>query len=551
MRRPRILVALVALVVAGASVVAVTVWRDRRASPAPVADGAPHFVNETLSAGVDHSYSGGFEFFVGGGVAAFDCDGDGFDELFFAGGSEPAALFRNESEIGGELSFSEQGSPVTALTEVTGAYPLDVDSDRHVDLVVLRRGGNVVLRGLGDCAFEDANDQFGLERGDDWTVAFSATWEADNVLPTMAFGSYLVPDGGTTCSESWLVRPAAVGARYDSPIALTPGYCTLSVLFSDWSRSGQRDLRMANDRHYYIGGSEQLWRIPPGEKPRLYTEADGWKPLKIWGMGIASQDLTGDGYPEVFITSQSDNKLQTLADGPARPTYDDIAFERGVITHMPYTGGDELPSTAWHAQFEDVNNDGFFDLFISKGNVEAQVDSAMRDPSNLLIGQVDGTFVEGAPEAGVVSFDRARGATLVDLNLDGMLDLVVVNRETNVAVWRNVGHGDVKRPRPMGHWLELQVQQAVPNVDAIGAWVEVQFGGRTVAREVTVGGGHASGQIGWIHVGLGEAVSAEVRVRWPNGEVGPWMTFGADQFLTIKRGEAAPRRWKPGQNVSP
>ena len=73
---------------------------------------------------------------------------------------------------------------------------------------------------------------------------------------------------------------------------------------------------MSNDRHYYTDGEEQLWRITPGEAPRLYTEADGWHPMQIWGMGIASQDVTGDGYPEVFLTSQADNKLQTLENGP-------------------------------------------------------------------------------------------------------------------------------------------------------------------------------------------------------------------------------------------
>ena len=39
--------------------------------------------------------------------------------------------------------------------------------------------------------------------------------------------------------------------------------------------------------------------------------------MQIWGMGIASHDLTGDGYPEVYLTSQGDNKLQTLTSGPA------------------------------------------------------------------------------------------------------------------------------------------------------------------------------------------------------------------------------------------
>ena len=55
----------------------------------------------------------------------------------------------------------------------------------------------------------------------------------------------------------------------------------------------------------------------------------------------------------------------------------------------------------------------------------------------------------------------------------------------------------------MGHWIGLRLTEPAPNRDAIGAWVEVQAGDRTIQREVTVGGGHASGQLGWIHFGLG------------------------------------------------
>src|SRR5262249_10870700 len=117
---------------------------------------APRFVDDTSVSGVDHRYTGGFEYFVGGGVAAFDCADDGRADLSLAGGSEPAALYHNDSPIGGALRFSRMPSPVTDLTGVTGAYPLDIDGDGHVDLVVLRHGGDVVLRGLGGCQFEDA-----------------------------------------------------------------------------------------------------------------------------------------------------------------------------------------------------------------------------------------------------------------------------------------------------------------------------------------------------------------------------------------------------------
>jgi hypothetical protein len=318
------------------------------------------------------------------------------------------------------------------------------------------------------------------------------------------------------------------------------------MLFSDWDRSGRRDLRVTNDRHYYIDGMDQLWRVAAGEPPRLYTAADGWVPMKIWGMGIASYDLTGDGYPEVFLTSQGDNKLQTLAGDSTQPAYRDIALARGATATRPFTGGDVLPSTAWHPQFEDVNNDGFMDLFISKGNVNAQPDFASRDPSDLLLGQPDGTFVEAADGAGIVRFARGRGAALADFNLDGLLDLVLVNYGTDTMIWRNMGSGTTDAAAPMGHWIGLQLEQPGPNPDGIGAWLEIRVGDSITRREVTIGGGHAGGQLGWIHAGLGAATSADVRVQWPNGEDGPWIHVDADEFARIERGSTAARRWVPG-----
>ena len=507
---------------------------------------APRFVEEAISAGVEHAYQGEYTFFVGGGVAAFDCDGDLRPELYLAGGSAPAALFRNRTQTGGALRFEQVADPVTDLTSVTGAYPLDIDGDELTDLVVLRRGENMILRGLGACRFERANQSLGLAGGEAWTVGFSATWETPAaVLPTLAFGDYVTLDAQESalgCPDNQLIRPTDSGTVYAAPVALSPGWCTLSMLFSDWDRSGRRDLRVSNDRHYYRDGEEQLWRIEPGQAPRLYGREDGWARLQIYGMGIASQDLTGDGYPEVYLTSQGDNKLQTLADGPARPIFEDIALRRGATAHRPYAGGDILPSTAWHAEFDDVNADGYPDLFVTKGNVEAMTEFAMKDPSNLMLGQPDGTFVEAAEAAGLLSYARARGATLTDLDLDGMLDLVVVNRRENVKVYHNVGAGSAAAPEAMGAWIHLRLAQDDPNHDGIGSWIEVKVADRVTTRELTVGGGHAGGELGWIHAGLGSADRAEVRVRWPDGELGPWQPIEANRFGIIERGrnEVAP-----------
>jgi len=532
---------LVALVVVGAGAIG------------PGQPPTPHYVEEAMAAGLDHRYDGDFQYFVGGGVATFDCNDDGLPDVYLAGGSGPAALFANRSPVGGALRFERVASPVTDLDAVTGAYPLDVDGDGITDLAVLRVGESEILRGLGDCRFERANEALGVDTGNAWTAAFSATWEEANRLPTLAFGRYVNVDANGdatyTCPPNQLVRPDASGTHYAPPTDLAPSWCTLSMLFSDWSRSGHADLRVSNDRHYYTdasGGEEQLWRIAPDEPPRLYTKADGWQTLRIWGMGIASQDITGDGDPEVFLTSQGDNKLQTLAGDPGRPEYRDIALARGVTATTPFTGGDTLASTAWHPQFEDVNNDTYPDLLVTKGNVEAEVDMAAKDPTNLFLALPDGTFREVADQAGILTFARGRGAAVADFNMDGLLDILEVTRRDNVKLWRNVGGGSADAPAAMGNWIGLRLTEPSPNRDAIGAWVEVQAGDRTLQREVTVGGGTASGQLGWIHFGLGGAANARVRVTWPGGEAGPWIPVAANGYSTIERGASQAVPWTTG-----
>ena len=77
------------------------------------------------------------------------------------------------------------------------------------------------------------------------------------------------------------------------------------------------------------------------------------------------------------------------------------------------------------------------------------------------------------------------------------------------------------------------------------AWLEVRVGAYTRVHEVTVGGGHGSGQLGWIHFGLGDADAAEVRVQWPDGEVGPWIDVEAGALAIIERGSTTATPWEP------
>ena len=526
---------------------------SRQQSVAPV----PRFVEEAEAAGIAHSYDGAWEFFVGGGTAIFDCDGDRKPDLFLAGGRNPAQLLRNDSPTAGPLKFSslQTGLDDKQAANVLGAYPLDVNNDDILDLVLLRLGENLILEGKGACRFEAANRALAFDGGREWSTAFSATFEQDMTYPTLAFGNYVdrsapgSPWG--TCHDNFLFRPekAADGSvRYPEAIRLSPGYCSLSMLFTDWNRSGEPALRISNDRQYYRGGEEQLWAVSAGRPPRPYRKADGWQHLTIWGMGIASIDLDVDGFPEYALTSMGDTKLQKLdveADETV-PVYQDIAFDLGVTAHRPYAGDDLKPSTGWHSEFQDVNNDGLWDLFIAKGNVEAMPDFAAYDPDNLLLGQWDGTFTETGDRAGIALNRRGRGAGLADFNADGLVDLVVVNRGGPVSLFRNVGKGTAEDPKQIGNWLAVDVRQpGEANTRAVGARISVKTGNRTVVKDVQVGAGHASGQLGFVHFGLGVAERASVRIKWPDGDWSHAYRVFANGHVIIERGAEKAKLWYP------
>ena len=170
----------------------------------------PQFIDETAVSGLDSVYKGDWQYMVGGGVSTFDCNGDGLPEMVLAGGETPASLWVNASTPTA-LKFQKTTAGVE-LTAVTGTYPIDIDSDGITDLVVLRVGENILLRGLGGCQFQPANAAWNFDGGDAWSVAFAATWENGATWPTIAIGNYIdrkaeaFPWG--SCTPNWLHRPA-------------------------------------------------------------------------------------------------------------------------------------------------------------------------------------------------------------------------------------------------------------------------------------------------------------------------------------------------------
>jgi hypothetical protein len=471
---------------------------------------SPQF--ENLSENLpQHIYSGEWNHFVGGGVAVFDCNNDSLPDIFAAGGSSPSKLFINESEF----KFKQKNIP--KITQTTGAYPLDINADGYTDLFLLQIGQNILFKGGPDCSFTDATDEFKIPKSSQWSTSFSAWW-MDNDLPYLAIGNYVDLDDPKgpffACDTNQILEPK--NNIYSSK-KLEPGFCALSMLTAQ-DATGTKRLRISNDRQYYVrNGYEQMWDL---EDQRFLSEDDGWDKFSIWGMGIASRDITGDGRDEVVLTSMGDQLLRLAnTDG----SYSNAPFDKGTYAHKPYFGDDGRPSTGWHAQFSDINNDGLADLFIAKGNVDQMPSNAIKDPNNLLIQNSNGSFQEVGLEAGIASLERGRGAALADFDLDGRIDILVMNRRAPMEIYRNI-------TKNTGNWLAIQLVQKGGNINAIGSRITI---GKD-SQQVTIGGGHAGGQALPIHFGLGDAHTAIINIEWPDGSLTEHKTK-TNQIIKIHR----------------
>jgi hypothetical protein len=334
--------------------------------------------------------------------------------------------------------------------------------------------------------------------------------------------SYDLPSAATLYHNNGDGTFADVSARAGILAAVGNG---LGVVAGDFDGDGRIDIFVANDRTPNL-----LWLNQGGGRFReaaltmgCALDQDGTAKS---GMGVAAVDADDDGDLDLLVVNldgESDSFFRNQ-----RRFFNDDTVTVGLRTPS-------RPFTRFGMALVDFDNDGYLDLYEANGRVgrqsEVYAPDPYAEPSLLFRGFAGPRFEMVTPRGGTRSplVATSRAAAFGDIDNDGGIDIVVVNRDSRASVLHNV-------VKPRGHWIMFRVVEEHGR-DALGAEVTATVGSRTIRRDVRAAYSYLASNDPRVHVGLGnETTVRNVVVKWPDGVREHFGDMPADRIAVLRRG---------------
>jgi ASPIC and UnbV/FG-GAP-like repeat len=244
------------------------------------------------------------------------------------------------------------------------------------------------------------------------------------------------------------------------------------------------------------------------------------------GRSIAWGDYNNDGFLDLFISRGAGLIKQSLYQNNGNGTFTNVTDQAGLGVAA------DNRAAAWG----DFDNDGYLDLYV----VNSGADPEGKGPNYLYHNNRNGTFTDVAAVTGVQALvlSRGRGAAWADYDEDGFLDLFVTNGEDNTDyvegpqfLFRNGGNAN--------HWLKVKLVGTTSSRQGLGTKVTVGVGRISLYRENNGSSGHYLSQGDTpLHFGLGKATSVkQVTVNWPSGQTTILRKVQTNQTLVVTEGQ--------------
>lgn len=494
---------------------------------------------------------------LAGSVITEDFNNDGYlDIMASAWGfdSQLRLLLNNQK---GQFTDATAESGIEGLTGGLNMVQADYDNDGDMDVLLLRgawlvrtgRHPNSLLRNNGDGSWTDVTESSGILSFHPTQTAAWADIDNDGWLDVFIGNESLpnVPHSG----ELYHNQGNGTFINIADQVGLDTQGFVKGAVWGDYDNDGKIDLyvsRMNNTNLLMKNTTKngQIQFIDVAKKAGVEKPIMSF-PTWFW-------DYDNDGWLDIFVADFSDNayatnQAQTFSESQAHSIIDHYLNETipenyprifhnqgdGTFKDVTLTMGLKQPLLAMGANFGDLNNDGYLDMYIGTGSPDFRTII----PNRMFLNEAGQRFIDVTHTTVTGHLQKGHGIAFADMDNDGDQDIY--------AVMGGAYQGDVfqnaffDNPGFDNHWITIKLQGNLSNRNAIGARVTLMIDDQGVNRQIhrqVSSGGSFGGNSLQLEIGLGQAQTIDtLNIDWPSGNTTTLSELATNQIVSIVEGK--------------